>query len=309
MGITKMKEKNEMVQVEQVKIIFNQMVEEYDHLRDLWYSYTFGNIDKILLSEFRITSVHGNKPLALDIGCGTGIQSLRLATLGYKVIGIDIADKLLKLAKVKLSKAGYHDAEFIIGDAQFLPFEDEIASAINCCGPTLSFIPNWRKALSEIARCLKPGGKLLLEVEGKWNLDLFWEIINALMFNLFKYDEPLTSAISHLLPPWDIGHTITYSFKTESGESILMPLKLFATKELKRELEKVGLIIDKQWGLHVLTNLIPSTILHESNYGKLRKRVFNALAYIEQHVNMVWPFNAFGCSLLVLAHKQDDALR
>ncbi|MEM1540778.1 MAG: methyltransferase domain-containing protein [Candidatus Bathyarchaeia archaeon] len=107
-----MKEKNEMVQVEQVKIIFNQMVEEYDHLMDLWYSYTFGNIDKILLSEFRITSVHGNKPLALDVGCGTGIQSLRLATLGYKVIGIDIADKLLKLAKVKLSKAGYHDAEF-----------------------------------------------------------------------------------------------------------------------------------------------------------------------------------------------------
>jgi len=295
--------KNGQNQIENVRRIFNEMVEEYDNLRDLWYSYTFSYIDEVILSEFRVSYSANPKPVALDIGCGTGIQSLRLATMGYKVIGVDIADELLKTAQLKLSKAGYSDAEFYNIDAQTLPFSDNIANCVNCCGPTLSFIPNWRKALSEMARCLKPGGKLLLEVEGKWNFDLFWEIINGFCFNFLEYDESLSTALSHLLPPWDVGHFIDYSFKLESGKAVPMRLKLFSAKEINRELQNVGLIVEKRWGLHVLTNLLPSTLLHKSNPSRLLKIVFTRLASIEKRLNQFWRFNAFGCSLLVLARK------
>jgi len=290
-------------QVVYVRSIFNEMAAEYDRLRDLWYRYTFGSIDVILSREFQCSHKGNYKPLALDIGCGTGIQSLRLASMGYKVVGIDVADELLRIARLKLAKAGYHDAEFYITDAQSLPFSDAIADCVNCCGPTLSFVPDWRKALSEMARCLKPGGRLLLEVEGKWNLDLFWEIINAIGFNLLGYNESLLTAFSHLLPPWHVGHVISYSFKLHSGESILMPLKLFSAAELARELRDVGLVQDKRWGLHVLTNLIPSTILHKPDPGHLLELIFGRLASLEKHVNGCWPFNALGCSLLILAHK------
>lgn len=295
---------SKIAQVKTVKRIFNNMVDEYDHLTDLWYRYTFDNIDRVLLNEFKFSSRKTkNKPIALDLGCGTGIQSFRLASLGYKVIGVDISDGLIKIAKMKLFRAGYHDSEFYISDAQSLPFNDNIADCVNCCGPSLSFIPNWRKALWEISRCLKPSGKLLLEVEGKWNLDLFWEITGAIGFNFLKYDETLSVAFGHLIPPWDIGHTINYSFILESGEPVSMPLKLFTPEEINGELGKVRLIQDKRWGLHVITNTIPSTMLHNSYPSKRLKIIFDKLAWLEQHVYNHFPFNSFGSSILILAHK------
>jgi ubiquinone/menaquinone biosynthesis C-methylase UbiE len=287
-----------------VRLIFNEMADEYDNLNDLWYRHTFGFIDNVISQEFIIQSGNNRKPVALDIGCGTGIQSLRLASMGYKVIGIDIADNLLEIARKKLATAGYTDAEFHNINAESLPFEDSIADCVNCCGPTLSFVQRWDVALREMSRCLKPGGKLCIEVEGKWNFDIFWEVVNALAFNLFKYDEPLSKALSHLLPPWNVGHYIDYSFKLESGESVTMPLKLFAASELKSQLRRVGIIQDKRWGLHVITNLIPSTVLHEANPSKEIRTLFKFLASIESRLNAFWPFNAFGCSLLVVGHKQ-----
>ena len=283
-----------------VRAIFNEQAEEYDHLRDLWYQYTFGFIRNVLEREFRLQTT-GVNPLALDLGCGTGIQSLQLASMGYRVVGIDIADKLVRIANSKLK--GY-DGNFALTDLENLPFKDSIADCANCCGPTLSFVPNWRRGLREISRCLKRNGKLLLEVEGKWNPDLFWEILNALRSNCLEYDEDLNTAVRHLSPPWATGPTISYSFKTESGSSVPMPLKLFSGIELRRELHSVGLIEDKKWGLHALTNLIPSTILHRSNPSARTRAVFSALASLEKRVNQKWPVNDFACSVLVLAHKQ-----
>jgi ubiquinone/menaquinone biosynthesis C-methylase UbiE len=291
-------------QVENVRRIFNQMADEYDHLGDLWYRYTFAGIDDILSNHFRQARQTNPKLVAVDIGCGTGLQSLRLASMGYKVVGIDIAEELLKIARIKLSTAGYHDAEFYIADAQSLPLCDSIADCVNCCGPTLSFVPDWRTALSEAARCLKPGGNCLLEVDGKWNFDLIWEIINALGFNFLKYNQPVPTSLRHLLPPWHVGHVIAYSFKLESGQSVSMPLRLFTARELRRELQNVGLVQKKQWSLHVLTNLIPSTVLHKSDPGGVLKLIFVALSSLEKRLNSFSPLNAFGCSLLVLAQKQ-----
>jgi len=280
------------------------MVEEYDHLQDLWYRYTFGEIDKVLVQHFQPATQRFPKPVALDVGCGTGIQSFRLASLGYKVTGIDIAADLVEVARKKHAAKGFTDAEFQVEDAQALPFPDSFADCVNCCGPTLSFIPDWRKAIAEMSRCLKPGGKLLLEVEGKWTPDMFWEIFSAIFFNCFGYDESLKAALKHLLPPWRIGHFLDYSFKLESGESVTMPLRLFAPSELRRELQQVGLIQRRRWALHVVTNVIPSTVLHHANPSKRLETMFNFLASIERRVNGFWPFNVFGCSLLVIAEKR-----
>ena len=294
--------RSSIAQVKNVKEIFNDMASEYDDIFDLWYSYTFGNIKSVLKNEFQLPSKVDDKPIALDVGCGTGIQSITLASMGYRVFGIDIADELLHKAKVKLLKAGYHDANFSIADADSLPFRDNIADCVNCCGPTLSFVPDWRKALKEMARCLKPGGKLLLEVEGKWSPDLIWEILNALGGNFLGYDESLSVALGHLLPPWNIGHTLKYSFKMESRE-VIMPLKLFTSKELEKELRSVGLIRKEQRGLHLFTNIVPSTILHNQKHGRALKTVFKIASFLERHTYSSYPFNCLGNSILVVAIK------
>lgn len=295
----------ESSQVQDVRRIFDGMADEYDNLSDLWYRYTFARIDEILLEHFRPMNAADSRPLALDVGCGTGIQSLRLSELGYRVLGVDVAGHLLEIARSKHNAAGYHDATFLLADAQALPLQSEIAECVNCCGPTLSLIPDWRRALREMARCLKPGGRLLLEVEGKWNLDLLWEVVNAIGFNFLEYDEPLSKALSHLLPPWNAGYCIDYSFKLESGESVMMPIKLFTAAELRKELAAAGFRVQERWGLHVLTNLIPSTVLHRAHPRRALEVFFAALSRLERGVNGYWPFNALGCSLLVLARRHD----
>jgi ubiquinone/menaquinone biosynthesis C-methylase UbiE len=292
-------------QVGYVGRIFDEMADEYDNLRDSWYRHTFGAIDEILLHNLRPSI---RTAAALDVGCGTGIQSLRLASIGYQVLGIDIAPKLLAVAKHKLEAAGHQNARFVKGDAQAIPAPAAAFEGINCCGPTLSLVPDWRKALAEMSRCLKPGGWLLLEVEGKWNPDLFWEVINGLGLNFLGYDEPLTAALKHLLPPWCTGHLISYAFKLESGQTVSMPLKLFTPSEMQRHLRDVGLVVERRWGLHCFTNLIPSTILHEPAPPFLVRRLFSLLASMEGRVNHLWPVNAFACSLVFLARKTPGAL-
>lgn len=292
-------------QTQYVAKIFNEMAGEYDNLKDLWYRYTFGEIERVLRAEFCLGTIAGSKPAALDVGCGTGIQSLVLAELGYRVEGIDIADNLISVAERKLCAAGYADARFQHADATNLPFDDCVANVVNCCGPTLSFIPEWRLALKEISRCLNPGGKLLLEVEGKWTLDMFWEVLNALTGNPLGYDKSLGDALKQFLPPWNVGRRTDYAFVQESGETVIMPLKLFTAGELNRELASVGLSIESRWGLHFLTNLIPSTVLHHADVPRSVRMLFNWLARVERLVYNVWPFNALACSLLVVAVKKE----
>lgn len=289
-----------------VRQIFNDMADEYDHLYDLWYRYQFDAIDRVLVTSCRpaAPATGAGKPIALDVGCGTGIQSLRLAQLGYRVNGLDIADKLVEQARAKLTSAGYDDGTFVVGDAQQLPFADGFADLVTCCGSTVSLIPDWKRALAEIARCLKPGGRFLLDVEGRWTLDLGWDVVNALLFNALGYDHTLREAVRSFMPPWSAGPIFDYPFKLESGESVRMPIKLFTASELGRELAAVGLAEDCRWGIHAITNLIPSTVLHDAHPNRVVKAVFSALAAIERPINGRWPVNTFANSLLALATKQ-----
>jgi len=290
-------------QVEKVRNIFNEMSDEYDNLKDLWYRHSFGFIDQTLVRELCLNSRKEPKPLSLDIGCGTGIQSVRLASLGYKVIGMDIAENLLQIARIKLQNAGFRDAYFIEGNAEFLPFPNACAEAINCCGPVLSFIPDWKRALREMSRCLKPGGKLLLEIEGRWNFDLVWELVNAIGFNFLGYDQSLKASLDHLFHPWHEGYSTHYSFKLESGESVSMPLKIFTAKEIKNAMKSCELFPYKSWGLHGITNIIPSTTLHKPDPGLFPRAFFPLLSSLEKRINHLWPLRSFGCSLLLCAYK------
>ncbi|HEY7411784.1 MAG TPA: class I SAM-dependent methyltransferase [Vicinamibacteria bacterium] len=284
-----------------LRAAFDAMAPEYDDLRAPWYRHSLSVIDGVLAELAPPTAAR--PPRALDVGCGTGIQSLRLAAQGYRVMGVDLSPRLLDIARAKLAAAG-HDAVFVEGDAVSLPVADASVDVVNCCGPALSLVPRWVDALREIARCLRPGGSLLLEVEGKWNLDAFWEVASALGGNVLGYDEPLGVALRHLLPPWREGHHLEYSLKLETGGAVPLPLKLFTSSEVTRALRAHGLGPRKRWGIHAVTNLIPSTVLHRPERPGALRALFRALAALERRLAGRWPVNTLGCSLLVLAVKE-----
>jgi ubiquinone/menaquinone biosynthesis C-methylase UbiE len=311
--------------------IFNEMANEYDEICDLWYAWLFSRIHYIIARD--IINMHNPKTV-LDVGCGTGFQSFLYAAAGASVVGVDIAEGLIEVAKRKIlsfdplhemtlfpghfefvdrynksissllnegMRSGeYTPPSFWVADARTLPFPNESFDHVNSCGSTLSFLEDHHLALVEIARVLKPGGTFFLEVESKWNIDLLWAIVDALLMGRLGYGASLSEA---LRPIWNHPThyvSIDYPFG-EPGSVVNMRIKLFTATGLKRELSGLRLEVIKRWTVHSITNLIPSTYLHMNRPSRRLISVFRFLATIEERSSLPLP----GCSMVFLARKED----
>src|SRR4051812_9673456 len=96
----------------------------------------------------------------LDVACGTGNAALTAAAAGARVNGLDGAPRLVDVARARAAEAGL-DAEFVVGDALDLPFEDGAFDAIVSVFGVI-FVPDPARAIAEIVRVLAPGGRALL---------------------------------------------------------------------------------------------------------------------------------------------------
>jgi SAM-dependent methyltransferase len=101
----------------------------------------------------------GDGTTVLDVGCGFGLESLRLAQLvepGGKVVGIDKSADFIEEAKRRAAKAKLA-INFQVGDAEALPFADgafDVARAER----VLVYLPEPKRALEEMRRVTRPGG-------------------------------------------------------------------------------------------------------------------------------------------------------
>lgn len=97
----------------------------------------------------------------LDYGCGNGIHSIFLTKMGAKkVIGIDLSEKSLEIAKERVKREGLEDKiEFISMDCEKMKFPDDTFDIIFDVGTFSSL--NLKLALPELARVLKPNGFLI----------------------------------------------------------------------------------------------------------------------------------------------------
>lgn len=114
--------------------------------------------------EQAIFSGHGMPATILDIGCGTGEITSRLATMfpSAKLVGVDIIEAHLDLARQRYD---FGDRlTFQIADAFELPFADN-SFELTVCRHVLQAVPHPELMLAEMVRVTKPGGFLHLLVE------------------------------------------------------------------------------------------------------------------------------------------------
>jgi ubiquinone/menaquinone biosynthesis C-methylase UbiE len=105
----------------------------------------------------------GNDPIRLhvDLGTGTGAVLRRFASLAQQQVGIDSSRDMLAIARVNLEAAGARHAQVRHGEIYALPFPDGFADFVTI-HQVLHFLEDPARALSEAARILAPGGRLLI---------------------------------------------------------------------------------------------------------------------------------------------------
>lgn len=89
----------------------------------------------------------------LNVGCGIGWLEEKLSN--FDIVGLDDSEEMLKEARKRSDKTFVHD------DAGKLPFGNSHFDAVVFI-TTLEFLPNYKPAVKEAVRVLKPNGKLVL---------------------------------------------------------------------------------------------------------------------------------------------------
>lgn len=99
----------------------------------------------------------------LDVATGTADLALMAARKGVpKVIGVDIANQMLEVGRVKVTKADLDDrVELLNGDAEKLPFSDQQFDVATVAFGVRNF-EDLAAGLQQIHRVLRPGGKLVV---------------------------------------------------------------------------------------------------------------------------------------------------
>jgi SAM-dependent methyltransferase len=277
--------------------LFDAMAGSYDVLEP-WYEHLYGVLHDILRSTLA-PRPGSPRNRALDAGCGTGLQAALLAGLGWEAHGVDLSAGLLRAARQRAERVALARA-----DIETLPYAPESFDAVACCGSTLSFVDDPGRALRELGRVLRPGGRLLLECEHRWSLDLGWAALGSLAGDCLGYGWTPREAWRALTRPPGESVTAEYPCRTDDGGPARWRLRLFTRAELATLLEAAGLVPERWWGIHSVTNLIPSTVLHRERLPRPLGWLYRRLCAVDRALARTPAGRGAGNSLVVLARKQ-----
>jgi 2-polyprenyl-6-hydroxyphenyl methylase/3-demethylubiquinone-9 3-methyltransferase len=94
---------------------------------------------------------------ALDVGCGGGILAEAMATAGAKVLGIDLSDKALAVARLHQLESGV-EVDYQLSTAETLAAEQPGRFEIVTCMELLEHVPEPASTIAACATLVKPGG-------------------------------------------------------------------------------------------------------------------------------------------------------
>jgi SAM-dependent methyltransferase len=121
----------------------------------------FGPAHRAIIT--RLLARSGQLPMAiLDVGCGTGVFAARIAEAMPRatIWGVDLVDGMLTRGRERWQALRDH-AVPVQGDSERLPFSDGAFDVVTCAN-SFHHYPHQDRAVAEMYRVLKPGGRLFL---------------------------------------------------------------------------------------------------------------------------------------------------
>lgn len=226
----------------------NTTREQWQETANAWFRWSptlnkwLGNATERMLDMANIK----NGDRVLDVAAGAGEQTItaakRVGKSGY-VLATDISSNILEYAKEIAIQNGLKNIETKVMDGENLTLEDEKFDAV-ISRVGLIYFPDQHRALKEMLRVLKPGGKVAAIVYSTPEKNKFFSIPVSIIRNRAKLAPPLSGQPG----PFSLGSEgvieklfLTAGFINVRSEYVDSPLQLFSTKECIRfEKESFG---------------------------------------------------------------------
>ena len=245
-------------------------------------------IKNILLKEIQ----KGQNFHILDAGGGTARWSIMLSEkIKAKYLVYDLSEDMLRVAKSNIIKA---NKKYLIrvkrGDLENMSdIKDNTFDYIFSIYNVFSFITNISKVLSEIYRVLKPGGKIMIMGQGKFNA------ISSKISISHSYGDDLDSVV--------------YKNKVKWKDSVPI-LNMFSKESLERYLENAGFTVLRSYGIPIFT--VPGSEDFTFPYKKMseiskvleNKDFFNRVLEIEMKFNNIPSLVNRGMNIMSVGTKK-----
>jgi SAM-dependent methyltransferase len=127
-----------------------------EHLGEAYlrYSFTKGTEQEVDFLVDVLALAPGHR--VLDVGCGPGRHAHALAARGIDVVGVDVSERFVELAR---RDAPNRHAAFEVGDARALPYDSEFDAVLSLCQGAFGLVGEQDPdVLQGMARAVRPGG-------------------------------------------------------------------------------------------------------------------------------------------------------
>lgn len=219
-----------------------------DYLRV--YGHTLQQDRTDLETQFTIHAL-GIQPhhRVLDLCCGQGRHSIALAKTGIDVTGVDLSEEMLAIASTSANEANVRLA-LRQADMRHLPdgFENQFDAVINMFTSFgyLESEEDDQQVLHQIAKALKPGGKLLMDL-----LNREWVIINNEEYDWHQHQDGRIILEHRQLDLQTSTNHLTYTEILPDGtrrEMSDLHMRLYTLTELTKMLTTAGLTLETVYG-------------------------------------------------------------
>jgi len=139
------------------------------------------NVEPDVFSFAQFTRFYNQK--VLEVGIGAGTDFLQWVRAGAKAYGIDLTQEAVEHVINRLKIYGLSAEEVRVADAEEIPYPDNSFDLVYSWG-VIHHTPNTLKALDEIIRVTKVGGRIKIMIYNRHSLNAFYQ---HLRFGLFRF--------------------------------------------------------------------------------------------------------------------------
>ena len=159
------------------------------------------------INPLRLEWIDGLAPLngckVVDVGCGGGILTDAMARKGADVLGIDLAEKSLKVAQLHALEAGTPGVQYRAVSAEALAAEQPGQFDVVTCMEMLEHVPDPASVVQACARMVKPGGWVFFSTLNRNPKSFLFAIVGAEY--LLKLLPKGTHEYARLIKPSELG--------------------------------------------------------------------------------------------------------